>query len=338
MESTGSSVYASVLERIQRRQEALEERSQQRRQQREEQAGLSGSAAADHFLNTFRELHTALKTRIEAAENVPSDELTVYLDDLVQGVQELQDVLNEASRHLASFQQKKAQKDVDDASAQVQAAVATLQPKKKFGFGRKKPAGGAKSAAPPKEQPAKEPSSNSVLDALDGLADRQFFGFKDESGRTLTLSPEELSGRQLNLQNLVDCQVEALGSPGTLQAAGLDRCTVLMGPLARSAFIKDCRHCTFVLSGQQMRIHNTQDSDLYIHVTGAAIIEGCQGVRVAPYNLAYPALDQHFLTVGLDRATNRWDQLDDFDWLNENEASPNWSVIPEGERRSDWLS
>lgn len=333
MESTGSNVHASILERIQRRQEALEERSQQRRQEREEQGGLSGSAAADHFLNTFRELHTALKTRIEAAESVPSDELTEYLDDLVKGVQELQDVLNDSSRHLASFQQKKAQKAVDDASAQVQAAVATLQPKKKFGFGRKKPAGGAKTAAPPKE-----PSSNSALDALDGLADRQFFGFKDESGCTLSLSPEELSGRQLNLQNLVECRVEALGSPGTLQAAGLDRCTVLVGPLARSAFIKDCRHCTFVLSGQQMRIHNTQDSNLYIHVTGAAIIEGCQGVRVAPYNLSYPALDQHFLTVGLDRTINRWDQLDDFDWLNENEASPNWSVIPEGERRGDWLS
>lgn len=336
MDSTGSSVHTGLLERMQRRQEELEERARQRRQEREEQAGLSGSAAADHFLKTFHALRTALETRIEAAESVPSDELTDYLDSLVKGVQELQDLLNESSRHLASFQQKKAQKEVDEASAHVQAAVATLQPKKKFGFGRKKPAG--KAAAPLKEQPAREPQTSSVQDALDGLADRQFFGFKDESGRTLTMSPEELTGRQLNLQNLVECRVEALGNPGTLQAAGLDRCTVLVGPASRSAFIKDCRNCTFVLAGQQMRIHNTHDSDLYIHVTGAAIIEGCQGVRVAPYNLAYPSLDQHFITIGLDCNTNRWDQLDDFDWLNENEASPNWSVIPEGERRSDWLS
>lgn len=336
MDSAGNSVHTGVLERMQRRQEQLEERARQRRQEREEQAGLTGSAAAEDFFKTFHELRTALQPRIEAAESVPCNELTDYLDGLVKGVQKLQDVLNESSHYLASFQQKKAQKEVDETSANVQAAVAKLQPKKKFGFGRKKPAG--KTSAPPKEEATKETLASSALDALDGLADRQFFGFKDESGRTLTVSQEELSGRQLNLQNLKECRVEALGSPGTLQAAGLERCTVLVGPAARSAFIKDCRQCTFVLAGQQMRVHNTHDSDLYIHVTGAAIIEGCQGVRVAPYNLVYPALDEHFLASGLNRNTNYWDRLDDFDWLNENEASPNWSVIPEGERHSDWLS
>ena len=339
MDPSGSSIHKGVLERMQRRQDKLEERSRQRRQEREESEGLSGSAAADHFQKTFQELRAGLETGIEAAESVASDELTDYLDDLVKSVQEMQDLLNESSHHLASFQQKKAQKVVDQASAHIKETVATLQPKKKFGFGRKKIA--AKSTAPPKEPSKKsslEESAKDVLDALDGLADRQFFGFRDETGRTLTVVPEELAGRQLNLQNLVDCTVVALGSLGAIQAANLDHCTVLVGPAARSAFIKDCTHCTFVLAGQQMRVHNTLDSDLYIHVTGAAIIEGCRRVRVAPYNLTYPALEQHYLTSGLDTNINRWDQLDDFEWLNEDEASPNWSIIPEGEQRCDWMA
>lgn len=338
MDAPGNSIHSGLLERMQRRQEELEERSRQRRQDREEQAGLSGSAAADHFLKTFHGLRASLEARVEAADGVAADELTDYLDGLVKGVQELQDLLNESSLHLASFQQKKAQKEVNEASAHVQTVVATLQPKKKFGFGRKKAAG--KSTAPSKETTAKDVPgrpAKDALDALDGLAERQFFGFKDETGSTLTAVPEELTGRQLNLQNLVDCTVVALGSPGAIQAASLDHCTVLVGPAARSAFIKDCCRCTFVLAGQQMRVHNTHDTDLYIHVTGAAIIEGCRGVRVAPYNFTYPALDQHYLTSGLDTTTNRWDQLDDFDWLNENEASPNWSILPEGERCNDWL-
>lgn len=336
MDAPTNSIHTGVLERMQRRQEEREERSRQRQLEREEQIGLSTSAAADHFLKTFQGLRADLEARVEAAQGVAADELTEYLDDLVKGVQELQDVLNESSRHLASFQQKKAQKEVDEASAHVQEAVATFQPKKKFGFGRKKTA--AKSVAPPKKPASKDPTAEPEKAALDELADRQFFGFRDETGRTLTVDPEELTGRQLNLHNLVDCTVIALGSPGTIQAASLDRCTVLVGPAARSAFIKDCHHCTFVLAGQQMRIHNTLDSDLYIHVTGAAIIEGCRRVRVAPYNLAYPALDQHYLTSGLNTNINRWDQLDDFEWLNEDEASPNWSAMPEGERRCDWLA
>ncbi|KAG0729040.1 Tubulin-specific chaperone C [Chionoecetes opilio] len=335
MDGPGSSIHTGLLERMQRRQEELEEKSRQRKQERGEQEGLSASSAADHFLKTFHGLRSSLEVRIEASEGVAADELTDYLDGLVKSVQGIQDLLNESSRHLASFQQKKAQEEIDDASAHVQAAVATLQPKKKFGFGRKKPAG--KSNAPPKEPSTKDLRGGSTKDALDGLAERQFFGFKNETGCTLTAVPEELAGRQLNLQNLVDCTVVALGSSGAIQAANLDHCTVLAGPAARSAFIKDCRKCTFVLAGQQMRIHNTHDSDLYIHVTGAAIIEGCRRVRVAPYNLAYPALDQHYITSDLDTNNNRWDQLDDFEWLNEDEASPNWSIIPEGERCSDWL-
>ena len=336
MDAPTNSVHTGVLERMQRRQEEREERSRQRQLEREEQTGLSTSATADHFLKTFQGLRIELEARVEAAEGVATDELTAYLDDLVMGVQELQDVLNDSSRHLASFQQKKAQKEVDEASAHVQATVATLQPKKKFGFGHKKMA--AKSTAPSKKPVNKNPTGEPENVALDELADRQFFGFRNETGQTLTVDPEELTSRQLNLHNLVDCTIIALGSPGAIQAASLERCTVLVGPASRSAFIKDCHHCTFVLAGQQMRVHNTFDSDLYIHVTGAAIIEGCQRVRVAPYNLAYPDLDQHYLTSGLNTNINRWDQLDDFGWLNEDEASPNWSTVPEGERRCDWLA
>ncbi|XP_045123933.1 tubulin-specific chaperone C-like [Portunus trituberculatus] len=336
MDAPTNSIHTGVLERMQRRQEEREERLRQRQLEREEQTGLSTSAIADHFLKAFQGMRTELKAEVEAAESVAADELTQYLDGLVKGVQELQDMLNDSSRHLASFQQKKAQEEVDEASAHVQAAVANLQPTKKFGFGRKKMA--AKGAIPTKKPVNQDSTAEPKKTALDELADQQFFGFRNETGRTLTVDPEELIGRQLNLHNLVDCTIIALGSPSAIQAASLDRCTVLVGPAARSAFIKDCHHCTFVLAGQQMRVHNTLDSDLYIHVTSAAIIEGCQRVRVAPYNLAYPDLDQHYLTSGLNTNINHWDKLDDFDWLNENEASPNWSTVPEGERRCNWLA
>lgn len=336
MDPPTNSIHTGVLERMQRRQEEREERSRQRQLEREEQTGLSTSATADHFLKTFQGMRADLEARVEAAEGVAADELTEYLDGLVKGVQELQDLLNDSSRHLVSFQQKKAQKELDDASACVQTAVATLQPKKKFGFGRKKTA--AKSAVPPKKPVNKDSTGEPEKDALDKLIDRQLFGFRDETGRTLTVDPKELTGRQLNLHNLVDCTVIALGTPGAIQAISLDHCIVLVGPAARSAFIKDCRHCTFVLAGQQMRIHNTYDSDFYLHVTGAAIIEGCRKVRVAPYNLNYPELEQHYLTSGLNTKINYWDQLDDFEWLNEDEESPNWSAMPEGERRCDWLA
>eukprot|EP00041_Stephanoeca_diplocostata_P013881 m.247982 g.247982 ORF g.247982 m.247982 type:complete len:68 (+) comp19501_c0_seq11:1785-1988(+) len=33
---------------------------------------------------------------------------------------------------------------------------------------------------------------------------------------------------------------------------------------------------------------------------------------------------------GLRRDVNNWDKVDDFNWLNPTEASPNWSIMPPG--------
>jgi hypothetical protein len=63
--------------------------------------------------------------------------------------------------------------------------------------------------------------------------------------------------------------------------------------------------------------------DVYLHVTSTGIIEACTGVRVAPNPMS--AADG-----------NNWANLKDFDWLAESEQSPNWAVLPESDRRTDF--
>jgi len=158
----------------------------------------------------------------------------------------------------------------------------------------------------------------------------------NKKGEKLEMKASDMENRQLNIQDLEDCTVLALGNPGTLQVASLQNCTVVVGPTFRSAFVKDCINCKFVIACQQLRIHNTVDTHFYLHVTGAAIIENCQRVGFAPYNLSYPDLEDHYNKSGLDRNTNYWDNIDDFHWLNENEKSPNWYLINQKERISQW--
>jgi len=40
------------------------------------------------------------------------------------------------------------------------------------------------------------------------------------------------------------------------------------------------------------------------------------------------------LPTGNEAGTNQWDQVDDFKWLKADH-SPNWSVLPEGERLAE---
>ena len=39
---------------------------------------------------------------------------------------------------------------------------------------------------------------------------------------------------------------------------------------------------------------------------------------------------------GLNETVNNWDKVDDFNWLAAASPSPNWSLLPPGQRRTSW--
>ncbi|XP_063750061.1 tubulin-specific chaperone C isoform X2 [Eleginops maclovinus] len=90
------------------------------------------------------------------------------------------------------------------------------------------------------------------------------------------------------------------------------------------------------LNNCKLRTHNTTDTQVYLHVTSRAIVEDCHGVHFAPFTWSYPTLDEDFIVSGLDRDRNNWSQVDDFNWLAAGTPSPNWNVIPEAERKTNW--
>ena len=76
----------------------------------------------------------------------------------------------------------------------------------------------------------------------------------------------------------------------------------------------------------------TYAQDFYVHANSHPIIEHCSSLRFAPY----PTLPTHLApaleAAGLRTEHNQWDCVDDFDWLKASH-SPNWSELPEGERK-----
>ncbi|CAL4087347.1 unnamed protein product [Meganyctiphanes norvegica] len=327
----------NLVERLKQRNEDLTQKQEQRRIDRQSiKQSKTAAETSDYFHDTFHGMKEEVENKVKGADEVDKGaEARQYLDDLVNDVQKMQLFLNESSMFLASFQVKKAQEHINEINNIVQDKIEKIQPKKKFGFGRKK---GEK---PNKENKKITDSVDSVIEEKknvldDILTEQQFFGFKDKKGEKLVMKADEMENRQLNIQDLQDCTVIALGNAEALQVASLQNCTVVIGPTFRSAFVKDCNNCKFVIACQQLRIHNTVDTHFYLHVTGAGIIENCQRVGFAPYNLKYPELEDHYTKSALDRSTNYWDAIDDFHWLNENEKSPNWYIINEDERISDW--
>ena len=86
----------------------------------------------------------------------------------------------------------------------------------------------------------------------------------------------------------------------------------------------DLADSTLYVATRQFRMHGARNVDVYLHCGSRPIIEDCEGVRFAP-------LPEGMVAEELRRVPNQWDQVDDFMWLRA-EQSPNWGILPEGER------
>ena len=116
----------------------------------------------------------------------------------------------------------------------------------------------------------------------------------------------------------------------------IDSCIILSGPVVGSSFINDCKNSKLVLACHQLRIHETNNTQFYIHVGSRAIIENTNNVTFAPYSWTFPGLESLFASSDLKADQNglnfNYTAVDDFNWLNQNQKSPNWKFLEESER------
>lgn len=161
-------------------------------------------------------------------------------------------------------------------------------------------------------------------------------GFTKRDNELLMLSTSDVEKKDVVLSSLTGCRVIIQGSPSTVHITLVRDCVILCGPTSGSVFVDDCQKCVIVVACQQLRVHRTQSTSFYLHVTSRAIIEDCSSVQFAPYNWTYMHLDEDFHKAGLDRMRNNWNAIDDFNWLAADKQSPNWSVIDKDARISSW--
>ncbi|KAG2467303.1 tubulin-specific chaperone C [Polypterus senegalus] len=312
-------------ERLKRRDRERQEAQEKRRETRERQ--VVSEEKADYFTETFNKEKTSL------------DELLAtcgleQLEDASSRISKLQVFVNDSLSFLPSYDVRQAQAALQRLQASLTDRREQLLPKKKFTFRSRKAALAEAAAVVPEcnivpvaeEAPAVVPES----------AVEPRCGFSDEDCRQLVKTASEINGQDVQLARLTGCTVKLFGAPSTLHIRQVRDSLVLCGPVSSSVFIDDCSHCVFVFPCQQLRTHNTEECSFYLHVTSRAIIEDCRRMRFAPFTWSYPAIEEHFETAGLDKSKNNWSQVDDFNWLARDEHSPNWSVIPEEERRSEW--
>lgn len=134
------------------------------------------------------------------------------------------------------------------------------------------------------------------------------------------------SGTVTNLLNCtVDLSAPAAASPfSALYLKNIVSSTLITGRVSGATHITSVVSTTLYVSTRQFRMHGAKNVDVYLHCGSRPIIEDCEGVRFAP-------LPDSMVGEEVRAVRNQWDQIDDFKWLKA-EQSPNWSILPEGER------
>ncbi|KAM6184748.1 tubulin-specific chaperone C [Rhynchocyon petersi] len=314
-----------VPERLQRREQERQLEVGRRKQQRQDQE--VEEEKNEYFAAAFSREQAAVQQILEGEESPER------LEEAAARLQGLQKLLNDSVLFLTPYKLRQGQ----EALARLQALLAerrqALQPKKRFAFKtRRKDA----AAATQVDAAPGAPVAEAAPAPPPPLKEERGFGFSNVESQVLEMRGEDLHQRDVLLTELSNCTVRLYGNPNTVRLTRARRCTVLCGPVSTSVFLEDCSDCVLAVACQQLRIHTTKNTRIFLQVTSRAIVEDSSGIQFAPYNWTYPGLDEDFEGSGLNRSKNNWNDVADFNWLARGVASPNWSILPEAERIIQW--
>ncbi|XP_029934490.1 tubulin-specific chaperone C [Myripristis murdjan] len=323
-----------IPERLLKRDQARTEDVERRREAKESQSVPEDKRG--FFSDTFSRERAAIEELLAGCPAADRAAAAQTLEEATTKTQRLQKFLNDSMVFLTQYELRQAQASLQKLQTSLTDKREEALPKKKFAF-KSRSKVKEEAAAPVSDTPSPgDTPADSGTTKVDGSVNSEQCGFSNMDSMVLTLPAEEILKRDVLLTHLTNCKVRLFGSPSTLHIKHISGCEVLCGPVSSSVFVDDCRNSTLAFPCQQLRTHNTTDTQVYLHVTSRAIIEDCHGVSFAPFSWSYPTLDEDFSLSGLDRDRNNWTQVDDFNWLAAGTPSPNWTVIPDADRKTSW--
>ncbi|KAM6964693.1 tubulin-specific chaperone C [Tautogolabrus adspersus] len=329
---TGESGASKIQERLQKRHQERIDDAERRKEAKESQS--VAEEKGDYFVSTFNRERESIEELLSSCSGADRAALTQKLEEATAKTLQLQKFLSDSTLFLKQYDLRQAQAALQKLQSSIAETREEGLPKKKFAF-RARTKATDKASAPVSDTPTPN-SAGSGSTHVDASAPSEKCGFSNMDNVCITKTAEEISKQDVLLTNLTNCKVRLLGSPSTLHLKNIDSCEILCGPVSSSIFIDQCKSSILAFPCQQLRTHNTTDTQVYLHVTSRAIIEDCHGVSFAPFSWSYPTMDEDFSVSGLDQDRNNWSQVDDFNWLAAGTPSPNWTVIPEADRKTNW--
>jgi len=271
------------------------------------------------FHKNLQDQVSKLQKDIENAETIDKGLISAYLDETHRKLLDVGKYVTDSVMFLPAYDVQRAQDTVKEMTGKFHDAQNRLQPKKKFGF-----KGARQKKVVEKENLDVTDKSNAAPAKAKPVFDTGV-SLRNKTGEELEILENVTNSADVTLSDLENCKVVIYGSPSTLHMSNIKNCRIFGGPVSSSIFIENCCNSTLLLSAQQLRIHNTVETDFYIHVTSKAIIEDCSKLRFGMHPGLEWIPEKTWSTSTLQKSINHWSQVGDFNWLASDKPSPNWS-------------
>ncbi|KAF0392109.1 TBCC-domain-containing protein [Gigaspora margarita] len=277
--------------------------------------------------------------------------IPLLCEGLLQRISVLEKKTTDASIFLPSYDQRQSILQIRALIEDLNTKKAELAPKSKFSFKSRKATGSTEKSMTVESNKI----VNSGLDVVTPNNKIPITNSLNQNFQTVTLNYkqncyisvnsyltnlEEPGEKVMDFQisNLDHCIVNLVSSNvtiGAIHIKGLKDTIIMSGPVRSSILIHDCERCVFLIGCHQFRMHTSRQMTIYLHTTSHPIIEDCNNILFAPYTLSVPSLGNMFEAAKLDPTNNKYDKVEDFNWLRQ-QASPNWQTVLENKILKDW--
>eukprot|EP00698_Gefionella_okellyi_P019128 TRINITY_DN5824_c0_g1_i3.p1 TRINITY_DN5824_c0_g1~~TRINITY_DN5824_c0_g1_i3.p1 ORF type:complete len:298 (+),score=65.57 TRINITY_DN5824_c0_g1_i3:58-951(+) len=275
-----------------------EDESNQRRIEHEKRrADNDAQLQFSEFFAEFHRLSQEIKEGLDLLDQIDSASLPPKFADLDTKLTGLSEFFSRLAASLPKYDQRQCQETITRLSGDIKARKAALLPKKglKFSSLRKRNADSDKSGTTAADADAERAALLAAATATAAeitsaaASDRENIdGLRNLSEPQLY---DDLAGKTVTITNCDGVTIRIAVPVQTVFIRAVRNCTLLIGPASGSAHIQDCENVTLCVACHQLRIHQSRNISVYLHVQSDAAIQDCAQLRVAPYAFNYKTRD-----------------------------------------------
>ncbi|KAK6506333.1 hypothetical protein TWF506_011251 [Arthrobotrys conoides] len=295
------------------------------------------------FHKSFNDSITSLSNTISTIPSLRTSQQNPAISGVLSKISGLTLELKDAANYLPGYDQKVYSEQLKGITEELNIVKKSVAPRSKFSFKNRRAGAASDTTTPAISDTPPQPVSSITSPpptSTSSTSTLQTISLTTLTSIHTSPPPPTPQTTILSLTALTSCIITPppppLTTTTTFTTASITNITTSILILPRingPAHLTSIKNSVVVISCHQFRLHDSSDIDVYLSCRSRPIIERCKGVRVS----FLPGVLRTLIfgdgeEEEEEEKEDRWNQIDDFNWLKEGRPSPNWRVLEDEER------